>query len=210
MLRLRVLAAFVILLSCMVPASVSAQTTSPPVETFHKNGTFAFTSGFSGPTTSIFLQVNRGQSSGGAPSTFLFFDTFAFTSQGFTDTFGSGEIPNTALTGDSTDHLTLAVDTSQVSGFKVTTCTFTFFPFSETCQSGPFGPIQVHWQKTNQFSEKITSTEQLDFTQFTIIQDSNSEIAFDLTQISYLGTSFTNSGGIVGVEHNTNISIVRK
>lgn len=209
MLRLRVLAAFVILLSCMVPASVSAQTTSPSVATFHKNGTSGSAFGFNGPTF-INLQVNRGQTSGGAPSTFLFFSAFTFTGQGFSETIGFGEIPNTALMGDSTAHLTLTVDTSQVSGFTVSTCTFSFISFTFTCTSGPFGPIHVDWQTTNQFSNKITSTTQFEFLQFMMIQDSNSANSSALAQISYLGTSFNNGFGEVGVEHSTTISIFGK
>lgn len=208
MLRLRVLAAFVILLSCMVPASVSAQTTSPPVETFHKNGTSGSAFGFNGPTF-INLQVNRGQTSGGAPSTFLFFDVFTFAFPIESSTIGFGEIPNTALKGDSTAHLTLAVDTSQVSGFQVQTCTFNFVTFTGGCQSGPFGPIQVDWQQTNQFSNQIVSHEQFEFLHFTMIQDVNSANSSALSQISYLGTPFSGFGGI-GVEHLTTISIFGK
>lgn len=201
-------AAIAFLLGCMFSASASAQTTNTPVATFHKNGTSGSAFGFNGPTE-ISLQVNRGQNSGGGPSTFLTFSVFTFTAQSFTETFGFGEIPNTALKGDSTAHLTLALDTSQISGFQVSTCTFSFITFTFTCQSGPFGPIQVDWQTTNQFSGKITSTQQFEFFQFMMIENQNSSFSFALSQISYLGTSLS-GGGSVGVEHSTSISIFGK
>src|SRR5437588_9984980 len=116
-------------------ASQSAQANGP-VFSFHSRGTladfFSFQNG-----TDISFSVNRNGEAGEQAATFLNFSTFTFNGNGFTDVFGFGQIPNEALRGGGDKHVSLRLDTNQISSFQTITCTFDFINFISSCQPGP-------------------------------------------------------------------------
>ena len=106
--------------------SITAQTNTSIV---HQDGIFAQALAFTGGT-SIDLNVSRGTEASGHAETFLFFDIFQQTSDGIIDTFASGQIPDGSLQGDDPAHVVLDVDTSQLTNFISSSCTFSFLTSS--------------------------------------------------------------------------------
>ena len=175
---------------------------------FHANGASGFTVGSSN-NTSIVLNVNRG-GSGTTKQTSLSFDLFTFNQNSFTDTFGTGTIPNTDLTGDSTALLRLNTDTSTNTNFTITSCTFDLTTFINTCINISGGPISVTWTKTQGFTVHSASTQSMRFAQFTEQSVGESESSFALASGSVLGNAILpGSFGEIGVNHNTNITITK-
>lgn len=183
-----------------------AQTTTPAT-VFHSNGAFAdlvsFTDG-----TEILVQVTRGTDSAGNPATFLLYDTFVTTSDGFTDTFSSGIIPDDSFQGGDPAHLSLNVDTSLVSEFSSSSCTFSFTDFSFVCVPGPLGLIQIDWQQDHTFTSHTVSNVQQTFAQFMSQQHTVSDSASATASGSFLGTMIQGSGQ-AGVNHNSLLQIFK-
>jgi hypothetical protein len=161
--------------------------------------------------SSVILNVSRQAADpGGNVQTFLLYN--AFTSMpdgGFTDTIASGFIPSDTFRGDSAAHLTLNVDTSRVSAFSVTTCTFIFFPqFTETCAPGVLGVIQLDWTQSHNSTTHTVTIQQQVFNQARIETHQNSDTASAVVSGSFLGTA-VNAGGQVGVNHGSTLELFR-
>jgi hypothetical protein len=197
------LVAFAMLfLSTLLMAQSNATTT------FHSNGAFAQTFSFTNGTD-LFLQVNRGTDFTGSPATFLFYDSFTFSSDSFIDTFASGTIPNDAFTGGDPAHLVLNVDTTQVNTFFVETCTFSFTNFTFTCAPGALGVIQLEWQQNRAFSSHTTSDTQTTFAQAMAQQHIDADSASADVSGSFLGLPVSNTFAEAGASHNSTIQLVR-
>src|SRR5947209_13684044 len=142
--------------SLMAQSSAPSATGNGPVFSFHFKGTFAQFSSFQ---SGSFASLNAGRSSeaGQQITTSLNFNTFSSNSDGFTETFAFGLIPNDALRGGSDKHVSLSVDTSQLASFETSTCTFSFSTFLFECQPGPFGLVQIDWDQNGNFTRSTIS-----------------------------------------------------
>jgi hypothetical protein len=203
-MKSKVFSAFLLLSSL----SLMAQDNTHIVQ--HQNGLFASVSAIDAGGTRVLLNVSRGADTvTGQPSTLVFFDTFVETDDGFTDTFGSGAIPNSAITGDDPAHLVLDIDTSQVTTLTVTNCTFTFSTSTESCVSTPAGTIHLEWRQTKIFNAHVSSDSQQTFSQVRINSHQVSDSASANVTGSLLGLDINTGDGSAGVNHNSVVTITR-
>ena len=155
------------------------------------------------------LSVSRATDPQGNPQTFLFYDAFLNTPEGFVETVASGLIPNDAFQGDSAAHLRLNVDTSQISTFSTTTCTLTFFPqFTVTCVPGALGVIQLDWaQNRSSTTHSVTAqSESFNLARIELHQTSD-EVSAVVTG-SFLGIP-VNASGPAMVNHSSTMEVFR-
>ena len=185
--------------------TMRAQTNTSVV---HQDGLFAQALAFTGGT-SIDLNVSRGTDASGQAETFLFFDTFQQTSDGIIDTFASGQIPDGSLQGDDPAHVVLDVETSQLTNFISTTCTFSFVTFTETCGPSPVGLIHVEWRQVRATTTHTSLDMQQTFFQFRTSTHQVSDSASAALSGSFFGLDPSDGGGEVGVNHGSTIEIDR-
>ncbi|HEY6967901.1 MAG TPA: hypothetical protein VJA94_01755 [Candidatus Angelobacter sp.] len=200
-MKLLPLSACLLLAVCMVGQSSS----KPQIITLHSSSVsidlFAFSN-----SKDIFMNVVRTDNPGGN-GTFLSFDIHSFSNDIVTDTFGSGQIPNLSLTGDNTKHLSLSVDTSQLSSFQTTSCTLNSVTSTQTCQPGPVGLIQLDFQQDGAFSVRNISDSMLTFFQFTEHDQRNSDAASAFANGSLLGIPVSNGSSEIDLNRDTAITI---
>jgi len=193
-----------------ISSSMMAQNNSHVV--FHQDGLFASAFAFSGGT-SIDLNVSRGLDASTRAETFMFVDLSQQTSDGFTDTFISGQIPSNSLQGDDPAHVILDLDTTQVPTVSATTCTFNLTDVTFTCAlSSTGGLIHVEWRKTQFSASTHTSADiQQASVQIRINTHQNSDtITTAITgSILGLGVDASNGAGSAGVNHNSTLEIIR-
>lgn len=179
-----------------------------PNSTFHADGIFAGLF-VSNNGASMFLNVTRGNELTGEQSTFLFYDSFTPTPDGFISTFGSGLIPSDSFTGGSPARLALNVDTSQVPSFTATTCTFSLTNFTSTCTGGPEGLINVEWKQDGNFSFHSVATTQQSFFQATMQFHGESDQGSATVNGSLLGVPLNNAMGSTGTNRSATISVFK-
>lgn len=202
----RVLAAvffigFGLFIACGLAA---AQTT-----VFHGNDATAQT-GFQIPGGEVGISVFRGPDGAGGTNTFLDFGSFVENPDGSgSSTFGFGVIPESAFDAHTLQHVRLNVDISQISGFRVTTCTFT--PTTFTCaDGGSVGSIQVDWQQNGISSSRSIQHSTFTSGPFTRKFDTDEDISSADATGTYFGTSFTDSGrASVGKARNATVTITQ-
>lgn len=187
---------------CLFSSLLAAQTTTA----FHSNADGAFALVRANNMTAE-IDVNRGDS-----STFLdIFATSPGSNGGFTVTTGFGTIPNADFVTDGFQRMALNVDTSQIAGFQSVTCTVSFTPFfSETCQPGPLGLIQVNW--TANGIETFNIIEERHTTQggLTVDLHINSSNHSANASGSYLGSSFPTAGAAAtALNNDTTVTITQ-
>jgi hypothetical protein len=177
----------------------------------HQNGLFATVSAIAADgETRVSLNVSRGTDPlTGQASTLVFFDTFVETDDGFTDTFGSGTIPDNAITGGDPAHVVLDIDTSQVTTLTVTTCTFSFSTLTGSCGSAPAGTIHLEWRQTKTFNAHVSTDSQQTFSQVRINSHQVSDSASANVTGSLLGLDINTGDGSAGVNHNSVVTITR-
>ena len=180
-----------------------------PATVFHSDGAFAqFQTVSAG--TEIILQVTRGTDSSGNPATFLVYDTLTPTADGFADTFANGTIPDSAFTGGDPAHLSLNVDTSQLTSFSSTSCNFSLNDFSFVCGPGPVGAIQIDWQQDRTFTTHTVANVQQTFSQFMEQQHTISDSGSAIATGSFLGSTIDPPAtGQAGVNHNSLLQIFK-
>ncbi|HXB20227.1 MAG TPA: hypothetical protein VNV88_02540 [Candidatus Solibacter sp.] len=179
-------------------------------ETFHARDAFAQTH-FDVSGGEVDISVFRGPDGSGGTNTFLSYGSFVENPDGSaTSTSGFGVIPSSAFDAQTLQHVTLNVDTSQVAGFRATTCIFSV-TFTVTCTDGsPLGLIQIDWQPNGASSTK--SVQHLSFTSgpFTRHLDFDQDESSADASGSYLGSSFTDPGrALVGKARDSTVSITR-
>jgi len=177
----------------------------------HQHGLFATVSAIAADgETRVSLNVSRGSDPlTGQPSTLVFFDTFVETDDGFTDTFGSGTVPDNTITGDDPAHLVLDIDTSQVTTLTITSCTFSFATFTQSCGSPAASTIHLEWRQTKTFNAHISSDSQQTFSQVRINSHQVSDTASANVTGSLLGLDINTGDGSAGVNHNSVVTITR-
>jgi len=181
---------------------VAAQAT-----TFHGNDATAQTH-FAVPGGGVDIFVFRGPDGAGGTNTFLDFGRFVENPDGSgSSTFGFGVIPNSAFDANTLQHVTLNVDISQISGFRVTTCTFT--PTTFTCaDGGSVGPIQVDWQQNGISSSRSIQHSTFTSGPFTRKLDTDEDLSSADASGTYFGTSFTDTGrASVGKARQSDLTI---
>lgn len=198
----------VFVVSLLAAVSMMAQSPAAQVQTIHSSGAFANLSAFANGSD-LFLNVNRSDNNG-QRTTFLNFDIFSFSNNSFSDTFGFGQIPNDSLVGDSTKRVSLNVDTRQLSSFQTVTCTFDFTTFTESCQPGPFGVIQLDFQQDGAFSTRTISDNDTKFFQFEFRNQQNSDSASASANGSVVGIPITNGFGNIGTNRDTTITLTSR
>ncbi len=188
----------------LVPAlfiAAHAQTTN-----FKSNGAYA-QSNF--PNTNFF--VGSGDVAAGTPQPFVDYATFIANPDGsYTYSFGYGNIPTSAFTGNNAQHMSLNVDTSQVPGFQTQTCTVSYVPsYTYTCTDGPFGVIQLDWQQ-NDYSSSRTKQD-LTWTNGPVTHGSSSDSTYVSANASgtFLGTAVTDYASTMGTDKNRYITITK-
>lgn len=161
--------------------------------TFHGNDATAQTH-FQIPGGEVDIFVFRGPDGAGGTNTFLDFGRFVENPDGSgSSTFGFGVIPESAFDAHTLQHVTLNVDVSQISGFRVTTCTFTTTTF--TCANGgSVGPIQVDWQPNGISSSRTIEHSTFTSGPFTRKLDTDEDRDSADATGTYFGTSFTDPG----------------
>ncbi|HEV3038672.1 MAG TPA: hypothetical protein VHA33_12930 [Candidatus Angelobacter sp.] len=180
--------------------------------TFHGNDAFAETHFVAnGAPVDLFIFSSKDQLNG--TSIFLEYGSFVENPDGSaTSASGIGLIPSSAFTANNLQHFTLDVDTSQVSGFRATTCIFSGPPaFSITCTDGsPLGPIHVDWQQNGFSSDKMIQHSTFTSGPFTGKVDRDQDDSSADATGSYLGTNFTDPGrASIGKARDSSISITR-
>jgi len=206
LLLLALAAGFGIAAAC---SPAHAQTT-----TFHGNDAFAATHFVvNGAPVDVDVFVFSSKNPSIDNGTFLSYASFVENSDGSaTFTSGFGLIPSSAFTANNLQHFTLNVDTSQVAGFRATTCIFGGPPtFTFTCTDGsPLGPIQVDWQPNGFSTSKTVQHLGFSFGPFTGKSDFNQDESSADATGSFFGTNFTDPGrASVGKARDTSISITR-
>jgi len=181
--------------------------------TFHGNDAFA-QSHFvaNGAPVDLFIFSSKDQSTG-ATTIFLDYGSFVENPDGSaTSTSGFGMIPSSAFTANNLQHFTLDVDTSQVPGFRATTCIFGGPPtFGITCTDGsPLGLIQVEWQPNGFSSDKMIQHLAFASTPFTRKLDFDQDDSSADATGTYLGAAFTDLGrASMGKARDSSITITR-
>jgi len=179
-------------------------------ETFHARDAFAQTH-FDVNGGQVDISVFRGPDGAGGANTFLSYGSFVEDPDGSaTFTSGFGVVPSSAFDAQSLQHVTLNVDTSQVSGFRASTCIFSV-TFTITCTDGsPLGPVQIDWRPNGATSS--TSVQHITFTS----GPSTSRLDFDQDESSadatgsYLGSNFTDPGrALIGKARDSTVRITR-
>jgi len=200
---------FSIVATLVLFSSLAMAQSNSGAKAIHANGASASVFTFNNDIN-VFLNVGRGTDSPvGGQGTFLVFTTFSFTPDASISTFGNGFVPNEVLRGDSTAHLTLNVDTSQLTSFQTTTCTFTFSTFTTSCASGPVGIIDLEWQQDGAFNTHSIATTQQNFGQFSLQSHGESDFSSASVNGSVLGMPLVNGSGESGVNHNTTLTLIK-
>lgn len=200
--------AVVALFASSLMAQSNAVQANGPIFSFHSKGTFANVFSFQN-NSDIFLNVSRNGEAGQQATTLLNYTSFTFTSTGFTDTFAFGAIPNDSLRGGNDKHVSLNVDTSQVSSFQATTCTFDFTSFTFTCQPGPFGLVQLDWEQDGNSTTQVVSDERDKFFQFTIHHQRNADSATATVTGSVVGLPVSGGFANIGVNHDSTMEFFK-
>lgn len=180
--------------------------------TFHGNDAFAETHFVAnGAPVDLFIFSSKDQSTG--TTIFLDYGSFVENPDGSaTSTSGFGMIPSSAFTANNLQHFTLDVDTSQVSGFRATTCIFGGPPtFGITCSDGsPLGLIHVEWQQNGFSSDKMIQHSTFTSTPFTGKLDLDQDDSSADATGSYLGANFADLGrASMGKARDSSITITR-
>ncbi len=185
----------------LVAASMMAQAPN----SIHSSGAFANVFAFASGSD-IFLNVTRSDNNG-VTRTFLNLDIFSFSPDGFTDTFAFGQIPNDSLKGDNSRQLNLNLDTSQMTSFGISTCTFSFSTETGSCGPGPTGVIQLEFQQDGNITVRTVSDASATFFQSDVHTQQNSDSASALVNGAILGIPLINISSNIGTNHDTTITL---
>jgi len=147
------------------------------------------------------------------PATFMEIVSFTRNSDGsVVFVFGFGTVPDQAYTNSGMEQMDLNVDTSQISTFQSTQCTFTFTPFfTSSCGPGPSGVIQVHWTNNKITTQRVLVDRRRTFpNSVTIREHQDMDQSSADASGSFLGLSFSSaSQAQVQLNRDTFITITQ-
>jgi hypothetical protein len=187
------------------PHAARAQTS------FHASGEFAETfANANGAFVNIFAARGCDSNPCATTNTILVFFASIQTANGVVFLEGSGVIPDSAFDAGSPDHASLNVDTSQVSGFSTTACSFV--PGSGfVCQPGPTGVIQAEWKRTRAGSLTDLEEEHKSLGPFVIDTHKDQDFFRAAATGTFFGSSFSDSTRTqIGANKDTTISVSRQ
>ena len=139
---------------------------------------------------------------------FFYYEVYTFNGSQIVSYNGYGQIPNSSVSGNGQNQVTLSVDTSQVSGFVNTICTSDSITLSGSCVSGPGGIVNVGWQ-TNTYKQDASGSGTSTFPpNFKIIQNFH----FTRTSANAVGTILgfavpTGGDANLGSGHDGNVIV---
>lgn len=171
--------------------------------------------GLSTNTGHITLFVTKGTDANGNPSTVLSFHIESRNADGTTTSaIGLGNIPDVAFTNQGPSKMNLNVDTSQVAGFRNTTCIFTPSPnFGFTCSPSQGGLVQIAWSANGISSDAETDHRQTTTGPVTEKTDGHGTFSSADSQGSVVGFAFSTTGSAFGAAvssgHNHTITITQ-
>ena len=192
-----------------IPLGMLAQTQHLKFSQAGEFASFSTSSQFS----STSLSISRMSSTNSAPSATLNYTTVTvapdFSSETFTQIIG--EIPASDFTGQTTQHLVLDFDTSQLSSSGVSqSCTLDLVLFTRTCGPAPTGMIHLEFEENGlqrtrllDFNEEITNGS----TTTRIHQRSDNSTAN--MEGSIFGTSVSSTSANVGVNRDSSLEVIR-
>ena len=184
------------------PHTAHAQTS------FHASGEFAETfANANGTFFNVFAARGCDANPCTTNNTILVFFANIPTANGVVFVLGSGVIPDSALDATSPDHASLNVDTSQVSGFNTTACTFV--PGSGfVCQpGGPTGVIQAEWKRTRAGFLTNLEEDHTSLGPFVIDMHKDQDFFRAAATGSFFGSSFSDSTrSQIGTNKDTTIT----
>ena len=200
LMKVSILAAAIALSTCLM-----AQSRQAGSKVFHTSGAFVW---MSSPTVSgsqVWIYASHTDHPG-TPATFLEFDIFTPHPDGtFTDTFGSGDVPEDALSGNSSKNLSLIVDTSTATSFQTTTC-----ESNGTCHAGPTGLLHIDFRTDGDYTDRTISENHYTFFQTVQRSHYNYDSSSALANGSILGHSINNGSSQMGTNRSTTITLTRK
>jgi hypothetical protein len=212
MRRIFVITATLCVLS-LFPLETMGQTTQ---FRFVQDAEFGSFSQSTGPLSSFSLNVSRGLTTGSGATASLQYTAFTIT----TDSMGNftsiistnefGPIPPSAFTGQNTQNLALAIDTSTLdpSTFFSQTCTISLVDFTQTCGPGPAGAINLQFQENDAQRTTIHALQQeVTNGPITTTTHQRSDNSTANVQGSVYGTAVNSGSATVGVNHLSSIEM---
>lgn len=196
----------VVMLMVLVPLAAMAQTQHLK---FTQNGAFASLNESTGPNSSFDLQVARTSGSG---------TTLSYVATSIAPDFSSftfdqiiGTIPDSSFTGQNTQSLVLAFDTSQLdpSTSFSQSCTVDLNTFTIVCGPGPQGQINLTFQENGAQRTQVLALEQvttLGATTTRVHQKSDNGSAN--AQGTVFGAAVSGSNATVGVNHSSTLEMI--
>jgi hypothetical protein len=208
----RILLSTLLALAILQSGTLMAQTT---LFKFNQDGEFAFVDQSIDQNTSIRVTVARNSATGTAPTASISFALLVFSPDFSTLTVTQivGNIPGSAFTGQTAQHLTLNLDTSQLdpNASLNQTCTILVNDLGGlSCVPGPSGNIQLTFA-ANGFLRSRVLAFGAEFTNsiFTERIHQRSDSGSANFSGTVLGTTVSGSGATVGVNHNSSFEFVR-
>ncbi|HXZ28946.1 MAG TPA: hypothetical protein VEG08_13215 [Terriglobales bacterium] len=200
----------VVMLMVLLPAALVAQTQHLK---FKQDGEFASLNESTGPNSSFNLQVSRTSSTGsGASATLSYLATSLapdFSSFSFDQIVG--DIPASSFTGQNTQHLVLAFDTSQLdpaTSFSQS-CTVDLNTFTEVCGPGPQGQINLEFRENGAQRTQILALEQVTTLGPTTTRNhQKSDNSSANAQGTVFGAPVVGSNATVGVNHSSTLEMI--
>jgi hypothetical protein len=161
--------------------------------------------------TSAYVQPFTNVVSGSGTQTFLLLDFQTENSAGFTEIFGESTIPNGDFQGDSTGHMSLNVDLSQVTGF--TSCFTSFSDGSQNCIDNPTGTINIAWHKPNlpvADAESMFQKATFTFGRLSILMVGTTNNTNAISSGTAFGITFPASDGEMGISNQLDITVQKQ
>src|SRR5215472_3247167 len=180
---------------------------------FTQDAEFASLNQNPGPNSSFQLQVSRNAATGTTTSAsinYLEFD-FAADFSSFTFTQIVGAIPASTFTGQTTNHLVLTFDTSQLDPLNSISqsCTFSFVTFTETCGPAPSGAINVEWKGNSLVSSEVMTIREDMMGPITTKLHQRSDTSSASATGSVFGVTVNPAAAQVGVNHSSTLEVTR-
>jgi hypothetical protein len=198
-------------LMLLLPLGAAAQTTHLK---FTQEAEFASLAQNINANSNFTLQVSRNAATGSTTSASLNYLEFDFAADFSSFTFVQivGAIPSTAFTGQTTNHLVLNFETSQLDPTTSVSqsCTFSFVTFTTTCGPAPTGLISVEWKGNSVVSSEAIIIREDTMGPFTTKLHQRSDSSSASATGSVLGVTVNPSAAQVGVNHSSTLEVTRK
>ena len=179
-----------------------------------QDGAFANLNGATDPNSSFSLQVSQATTNRAASAT-LSYSEFEFAPDFSTLTIVQifGAIPASSLTAQTTEHIVLSFDTSQLDPNNSVdqSCILDLNTLILTCGPGPTGQIQLDFQENGAQRTQTLALEQVQtFGSTTVRTHQRSDSGSANAQGSIFGVPVSSTAATVGVNHNSTLEIIQQ